>query len=290
MKSSSATTCTLGKRIPQKTRLLEPCKKPQKSTVFDRLTVMFPEGELLTELICDGELIWSGVWDAKLWIDGEPTPPVGAWNETCWVSDADAAYLELAMDMRGGFRIERHIAYARKDKFLFLADSILGSRSHAIRYESSLPLVESVFCESAKESREHRIEGARSRLTAVPMALPEWKEETGIEDLIFSPGKLTLSAETTGANCFAPLFIDLNRTRAEIPVTWRQLTVAENLQILEKDRAVGFRVAVGKKQWLAYRALSNTANRTFIGHNLSTEFLLGRFLQNGEVEQIVEVE
>jgi hypothetical protein len=74
------------------------------------------------------------------------------------------------------------------------------------------------------------------------------------------------------------------------PFTWRQLTIAEDLEIQPDDVAVAYRVAIGKDQWLIHRALASKGNRTLLGHNLTSEMLLARFDRNGEVDPLVEIE
>ena len=73
--------------------------------------------------------------------------------------------------------------------------------------------------------------------------------------------------------------------------TWRQLTVAQSLQIQGADVAVGYRLQCAKEQWLIYRSLGPKANRTLLGQNLSSESLVGRFLaSSGEMDALVEIE
>ena len=93
-----------------------------------------------------------------------------------------------------------------------------------------------------------------------------------------------------GCRLYAPLFFDLDRRRMARPCTWRRLTVAESLAIQPDEVAVGYRVAVGKEQWLIYRSLAEKANRTLLGHNLSTEMLVAQFHRSGEVEPLLEIE
>jgi hypothetical protein len=117
---------------------------------------------------------------------------------------------------------------------------------------------------------------------------------------------LELRQCTFGSSLFAPLFFDLDRRRIRRPfariiqhnghgcrkcgLTWRQLTVAESLTVQPADAAVGYRVAVGGKQWLIYRSLAPPRNRTLLGHNLSGELFVARFRRNGEVKPIIETE
>ena len=71
--------------------------------------------------------------------------------------------------------------------------------------------------------------------------------------------------------------------------TWRQLTVAEDLEIIPRDQAVGYRVQVGIEQWLFYRSLVPTTCRSLLGQHLGCEFLCARFLHDGTAEPLVEI-
>ena len=66
--------------------------------------------------------------------------------------------------------------------------------------------------------------------------------------------------------------------------------MGENLAIQPPDVAVGYRVMVGRQQWLIYRSLAPAANRSLLGHNLVSGMLLARFDRQGEVESLVEIE
>ena len=122
------------------------------------------------------------------------------------------------------------------------------------------------------------------------MALPEWRAEQTEGELRALPEGLELRQTTAGRGLYAPLFIDLDRSRLRRRMTWRQLTVAESLAPLPSDTAAGFRVALGSQQWIVYRALAAKGNRTLLGHNLATESLIARFGKDGEVTSIIEIE
>ena len=130
----------------------------------------------------------------------------------------------------------------------------------------------------------------------LPLALPEWRSIAQCEELSVergprrSAGAIWLRQFAPARRLFAPLWFDLDPRRAGQPLTWRALTVAESRQAQPADTAVGFRVAVGKRQWLVYRSLAAAANRTVLGHNLSTETLVARFHKDGRVESLIEVE
>ena len=66
--------------------------------------------------------------------------------------------------------------------------------------------------------------------------------------------------------------------------------MGENLTLVSHDRACGFRVQIARENWLAYRSLTDRANRTILGVNLQTNFLLARFTKEGESEPLVEID
>jgi hypothetical protein len=86
------------------------------------------------------------------------------------------------------------------------------------------------------------------------------------------------------------VWFDLDPDRAELPLTWRPLSVADQRQNLKRHEAVGFRVQVGLEQWLLYRALDTPRNRTLLGCNVACEFLVGRLRRSGEVSRTLEIE
>ena len=121
--------------------------------------------------------------------------------------------------------------------------------------------------------------------------IPEWRAEKRIGELAHSCEGLELRQSQGGGRLFAPLFADLDRRRYRKKLTWRQLTVAESLQVQPPEVAAGYRVALGEHhQWLIYRSLAPKANRTLLGHNLSTEMLVARFDRSGKVDPLVEIE
>jgi hypothetical protein len=94
-----------------------------------------------------------------------------------------------------------------------------------------------------------------------------------------------------GQAIYAPIFVDLCRKRFGRPLTWRQLTVAERLEILPPDRATGFRVQIGDEQWLFFRSLvPGETSRTVLGENLHDEFLAARFDRDGDTDELIRID
>jgi len=99
-----------------------------------------------------------------------------------------------------------------------------------------------------------------------------------------------LRQTVTGRALWAPLFIDLDRRRLDKPLTWRSLTIGEAREVQTSDAAVGYRVAIDKKQWVLYRSLTETRSRSLLGYNLRSETLVARFDSSGEIDPLIEVE
>jgi hypothetical protein len=264
--------------------------RPNYSPTSPRLTVLFPDADCRTEFACGKDVLWSGLWDFEVRVDGRTTQPAGEWQETCWVSDDDVDYLELQIDLTEGLRIQRHFLLAREDRILMLADAVLGPRYGALQYRGTLPLAGGIRFQQAQETREAALLAAKCRAIVAPLALSEWKATEEAGEMTQTPDGLELRQVASGSCLFAPIFFDLAHDRMLQPLTWRQLTVAESLNVVPTDVAVGYRITVADRHWLIYRALSSVSNRTLLGHNLSTEMLVARFGSDGEVEPLLAIE
>ncbi len=275
-----------------------------------RLTVAYSGPTVRIELQSDREILFGGTWELEVLSGGVLAQPRGSWSEVCWVSDADCDYLELELELSGSMRVQRQMLLSRKDQFVFLADAMLGVEPSDLTYRGRLPLATGITVRPAAETRELALHGKKPRAVVLPLALAEWRADprggtlsgSGASDTdagasngeISTTSEIVLSQSTHGRRMFASLWIDLSakriRNQDRDPLTWRQLTVGEQRQIVARDEAVGYRVQCGKRQWLAYRSLATPGNRTLLGVNLSTDFFVGRFGSDGETESIVEVE
>jgi hypothetical protein len=254
----------------------------------ERLVVLHDEPQVRVEFCSAKDVLWSGQWQLDIRLDGRPVALSGEWESICWHSDDDVDYLELEMEL-GELRVQRQMLLARDDGFLLLADAILGVKPGTIDYRSCLPLAPGVEFRPATESREGLLVGTKRRARVMPLALPEWRAERRVGELARTSEGLELR-QTHPHRLYAPLLFDFDRRRRRKRLTWRQLTVAESLRVVPPETAVGYRVAVGKQQWLVYRSLGPKANRTLLGHNLSTEMLVAQFDRWGEVEPLLEIE
>ena len=264
--------------------------RPDWSRSSPRLTVLYPGDSCRVELALGKDVLWSGAWAIDLQVDGVKVAASSDWKQLCWVSDKDVDYLELELEFGEGLRVQRHFVMTREDGFLFMADAVLGSKPSAMEYRGTLPLRPGVAFREACETRRGALAAAKPLVTVLPLAMPE-RLATGVDGELSTTGDaLQLRQATEAQALFAPMFFDYNRRRFRRPLMWRQLTVAESWTVQPADSAVGYRVAIGKEQWLIYRSLGRRGNRSVLGHNISTEMLVARFDRHGEVESLIEIE
>lgn len=257
-----------------------------------QLVVDHSTRELASELSLGKTLFWTGVHPLEVRLDGRMLAAEQPWDQLCWTSDEDVDYLELEIDLAEGVRVQRLIALAREDNFLFIGDAVLSERPGKIEYRSVLPLAMGVTFTGEEETREGMLSaGQGPPLRVLPLALGEWRAGSTCGALRGASDGLELTQSAHGEALFAPLFIDLDPRRIGKEVTWRQLTVGKNRAAVPPDEAVGYRVQVGRNQWVLYRALGGPATRTVLGRNLYNELLIGRFQSaNGNVKTILEIE
>jgi hypothetical protein len=276
-----------------------------------RLALAFGNQQLQLELCRGRDIVLSGAWNATITLDGRELAPIGTWEESCWVSDRWIDYVELQLPLAENIVLQRHIALPREDDFLFLADAVVGrgwkppqrddeqrangqylagngswasqngdshaASEHTIAYQGTLPLAAGIKFMPEADTREAVLQGTRDRALVMPLALPEWRTDPRGGSFSSVGNVLNLRQSNAGTSLVAPLFFDLSHKRFAGQRTWRQLTVAEDRKVQPPDRAVGYRVQTGDKQWIIYRSLTARGNRSLLSHNLSSEFLVARF-------------
>jgi hypothetical protein len=256
-----------------------------------RLAVSYAGSEVQIELAVCGERLFAGLWNVETECDGKPAQIAGEWENLCWQSDTACDFLELSITLSEGLRLERQLLLARNDEVLYLSDIVVSASGQPrhIKHSLSLPLDEHVVWQPEGDTRDGVLRANELQAAVLPLALPEWRTDPRGGTLTAENGRLVLTQESTGRAMCCPLFFDLKPTRAKKERTWRQLTVAEWMEVLPRDVAVGFRAQSGRAQWLIYRSLGPAGNRTVLGHNIAGEFCAGRF-RSGKFEEWLEIE
>lgn len=255
------------------------------------VAIDYSSPDMRIECWSGGQQLVEGTWSWETTLNGKRIEPVGTWDESCWFTDDDVDYLELSMDLTDGATLERQILLARDEMFLLLCDYVTNTAGGELSHRYRLPLAAELELELEQETREGLLTAGKTYARVLPLALPEWRVDPRVGQLTTNNNRLQLEQKRNGVNLACPLLIDLKRSRAKKECTWRQLTVAQSLEIQTPDVAVGYRAQCGKDQWLIYRSLAEPANRTVLGQNLSNECLIARFLApEGEVDELLEIE
>lgn len=253
--------------------------------------VAFDDRKILTDISSKPGPIVCGDVTPFIKINGQLAEFSSDISEVCWHSDDECDYMELEVKLGAGWRLQRQYLFGREDEFLWVADVLLGNESAQIEYSCPWPISSACEVVPEKETRDMTLSiNDRIQSCVMPAAAPEWRVTRSQCELEMSDVGLhhRFTAETRAA--YIPLFFDLDKKRARTERTWRRLTVAEQLEITPPDVAAGFRVQSGDDQWMFYRSLGARGNRSLLGQNTVAEFLAGRFLRDGLLDELVEVE
>jgi hypothetical protein len=259
----------------------------------DRIQVSYQQRDSRFELAAGRHSLLAGTWHWELRVGDQPLDSSteidsACWENNCWENNIDVSYAELQLDLPSGLQIERQILLARRDRFALLADVVKIPGNVDSFYRSRFPLSDQIRCVLATDTREIILyNGRRAVARALPISLPEWRRQPGGEFQALDG--LTLTQPIAGRHGHVALFIDLDPQRIKRQLTWRQLTVGESLQVVPREVAAGYRIQIGREQWLVYRSLAPSGNRTVLGQNFSTEFVVARFRPNGIAEKILEI-
>ncbi len=258
-----------------------------------RFALDFSDSEICIEALGkEGAAVLAGQWTAHVERDGQPQLQLDEWSEVCWFSDDDVDYLELEAKFGQHARLQRQALLFRKDRMLLLADALLCDQPGAWSIRSHMPLAGDAHFEPAEKTTEGVIAtGSGRRYLTLPLHLPEWRRQAAAGRLQAEQETLICEQQAHGQRLYAATLISLRGSHARKPVTWRHLTVGQDLRIVGDDEAVAFRVQIGKKQWVLYRSLEKPLRRTAIGMHTLSEFFAGRFdAEDGNLEPLLEVE
>lgn len=255
-----------------------------------KLIVDFHHRRIRAELIA-GHVLLGGEIRHDIFCNDQAVHPASDWEVVCWHSDQDGDFLELECELDNGTTWQKQFLLARNELFLLISDVLLDSDTSQWRLESGWDLGRDIGFGTSREHREVFLtRKAKTVAAALPIAQPEWRQERSDSTFEVDGSSLVFRQSGAGGRIYAPLFVDLDPQRCRKPLTWRQLTVAENLEIVPPSQAAAFRIQVGGQQWLVYRSLTDAANRTFIGQNLSVEFFVGTLESDGTCSEIISVD
>ena len=266
-----------------------------------RTHVDYAGEDFLIEVECGRGIAIGGKWEAMIEVDGAEQAASGPWTHVCEYSDDDAQYLEFEQRWTGGVRLQRQIMLLRDDRCVMLADAVLRQSdqpSAMIRYVGRTPLSSSLTATFETDTNEIWLKDAseKRRVLALSLQTNEWRVGPSAAKIeITEDHHLKLQATSqpprdNGGNVFAPLWFDFQQRRFDRPRTYRQLTVGDELRIVDQDEAVSHRIQMGSEHWVTYRSLRGERTRTFLGKHLVSDFYCARFHPgDGSLEDLLTV-
>ncbi len=254
----------------------------------------------------------AGSWPVEIELRGEPQAPCGPWTQTCEYSDDDVHYVELEQEWTGDLVLQRQVMQLRDDRCVLFADAVLSEEDPsvdgeskpaskqrapgkagppAIRYTGRIPLDPAIEVDSESETREVFLAvGKKRRAMVLPLAAAEWRIGPSAATLEAEEDQLVHRAEGDG-RLYAPIWIDLQPRRFRRPRTWRQLTIGDELRLVPRNEAAGYRIQLGSEQWMVYRSLGQPRCRTVLGKHLLADFLCTRFdMGDGTHDELITVD
>lgn len=276
---------------------------PEWKIARGRVAIDYRQTDCQIEALMGSRVCLSGRWQAMIDVDGEIQQPAGRWRATSEYSDDEVHYLELSQPWSGGVSLQRQVMLLREECCLLLADAVLRSDTAPtafIRYSGRVPLATAVAAAPDPELNEvwlgDQRPGRRRRVLALSLQASEWQQPPGRDRFSVTPDhhlNLTTASgrpNDNGGNVLAALWLDFQRHRFDRPRTYRQLTVGDELRIVDPDEAAAHRVQMGSEQWVTYWSLRGKRNRTFLGRHLCADFYCARFHPgDGSMEDLLTV-
>ena len=260
-----------------------------------RLNLDYQANQVRCELFHGKGQMIKGYIENNLQISGVNQYPTSGWDEVCEYTDKDVHYLEIEQDWSGGVVLQRQFVLVRKDQCVLFSDAILpkekGGKLGEINYQCRIPLRESESINVDQEVRELFFGTRKRRAMGIPLAAPEWRVGPSECDLNISADHHLVMSASGNDRLFSPIWFDFARRRFSRKRTWRQLTVVDQLRIVEPCEAVGYRIQVGSEQWMVYRSLHGQRTRTVLGKHLIADFYCAKFNpSDGNFKEIITVD
>ncbi len=261
-----------------------------------RTHVDYANEDVTVEIFAGRTKVIAGDWQAIIETDGAEQRPTGPWDEICEYTDDDVHYLELEQAWTDGLLLQRQFMLVRDDRCLLLADSIVHQdavqqRPKTIKYTARFPLAPSIRLTPEAETREAFLGDDRKRALVIPMSASEWTVGPTDATIQQSTDDCLVLTSSGSRSLYAPIWFDFQKRRFKRKRTWRQLTIADQLRLVGRDEAVGYRIQVGSEQWVVYRSLADRVCRSFLGKHLIADFFSARFdPEDGGHEVLVTVD
>lgn len=278
--------------------------------------------DMRIEVVGGRSVVLSGIHQTLVQVNGNVAEPKGPWEVNCEYTDDDVHMIEMEQPFTLGVVLQRQWMVIREDRCVMVSDAVLpsteltpdhSSTSHPggshgsppdglpdglpfdapeLTCVSRLPIADGIDWIEDEETREVLLSSkSKNRCKVLPLAASEWRVGPSDCQISVSDDRhLIVEMKGTGA-IYSPIWLDFQTRRFRRPSTWRSLTIAENLNLLSKNVAAGFRIQSGSEHWVVYRSLSGRSPRSFMGKHMIADFFAARFHPgDGGMEELVTVD
>lgn len=238
-----------------------------------------------------GSRVLVGAWSQSILLNGEPVEPPEYWSCTCWFDDKDVAFVELEAECDPGLRLVRHAMLSLDENFAVLSDSVTSQDANAeLNVQSQLPLTNCIAVDTHPITRELTLMGDCHSVRLIPSWLEEDRIHKADGYLNSDLSQLELGAVGRGGVTL-PLVLDWHPERMSLESDWNRLTVTESRQVMDGQKASGYRIRIGNYQMLLYRSLqAGQTLRTVMGLHTGNETVYGRVSKTGRVSPLILVD
>lgn len=257
----------------------------------DQCVVRHDQPVPLLDVVAADLPLFTGAWEHSLTVDGKPVTSTGEWSCCCWYEDRSATFMELQLNREDPVQLVRQLLLLREESILMIADSIRLPAAARIEFQRRLPLASGWNVEEDSLSREVALWQGQQRIRIFPWTSPQMRLDRSDETLTVTDEELCIDVQAQGTCLYVSTLLDWSDKRREDPIDWRRVTVAEDGKIMPADLAVGYRLRLGKKQWVLYHSHRPPHfPRSVLGIHTLSETVFARLSPRGEADPLVEVE
>ena len=254
-----------------------------------RVAVALDEEKFRME-VCRGSKLFELTGLPDVSINGKTLQTDDEWEEVGSHFDDDIDYLELELDLDDDVTLQRQLCLIHDDEMLLIADSVFCKSAERIDYRNEWTLADSITPMQESENNEYYLRQKEIRSLVLPLNLSEWQSANSDDKIQATDQKLTVSQSVLGKTLYSPVWVSLNPEASVQPRTWRKLSVSEAMQTVPDDVARAYRVRIGDNQWVFYKSFGEVGNRTFLGQNQTSDLFIGKFLEDGNVEELLAID
>jgi hypothetical protein len=294
----------------KKSAVKKPASYHNEESCYVRLFHQHNKQEVEVEITYSGEYPWvvikqqgkkvhEGAWFSSILVGGAHLEAEDSCVLTCFSSDSDGDYVELARMYRDGLQVDYVVYLPRKHPFILMASFNNQPALKQSSLESVLPGL--AMKDSGKISTKlDWLQGAETReltLTnrdfwrVLPLSVPQFRSQSNGCLVVTNNRLVSLKSEVGSLPQSHVSVITWEEPKAKLPLTWKQVEVGFDVRPVAGDQAVAWRFRIGKEQFLYYRSFVQMIQpRSAMGLHTNYESVLSVVNKDGFHRMLIGIE